>query len=183
MIYLGPIGTKFQILNQNARNRRHRNAKFLAPASQRFTRTPIDWLLNPNDIVDNSNCYWKPKGRGARFASAVSVKVLFTNLKIWLLFGNVLKLNFLLYLAWTILKVLVSHYVLAQKIFCSIIIQFFVYYIKNVNYFSATIWYRKRMKLLWKILEVATATQQLVKHPIYLLHKFFRFNYQVDLIS
>ena len=43
-----------------------------------------------------------------------------TNLKIWLLVGNLLKLNFLLNLAWTIWKDFVSLYVFTQKIFCSI---------------------------------------------------------------
>ena len=37
-----------------------------------------------------------------------------TNLKIWPLFENVLKWNFFLNLAWTILKYLVSSYVFTQ---------------------------------------------------------------------
>ena len=66
--------------HQHVPYRRHRNTKFLAPSSQRFARTPTDWLLNPSDIVGSSNRYWRPRGRWACYltisTSAMSFKLL-----------------------------------------------------------------------------------------------------------
>ena len=63
-----------------------------------------------------------------------------TNLKIRHLLRNVLKLNFFVHLAWTILKDLVSWYVFTQKIFYSIvqgiILPYLVEYIKMLTIFQ-----------------------------------------------
>ena len=42
MLYLDPVGIKFQLLNLNAPYISRRDVKFLAPALQRFARTPTD---------------------------------------------------------------------------------------------------------------------------------------------
>ena len=54
---------------------------------------------------------------GLRFSQVPWDSKFLNNLKIWLLFGNVLKLNHILYLAWTILKDLVPSYVFTHNIF------------------------------------------------------------------
>ena len=62
MLCLDPVGINFQILNQIAPHRRDRDAKFLAPRSQRFPRTLTDRLLNPTGIIGGSGCYQRARG-------------------------------------------------------------------------------------------------------------------------
>jgi hypothetical protein len=42
VLQLDPVRVKFEVLNQNAPNRRHRDSKLLALASQRCGRNPAD---------------------------------------------------------------------------------------------------------------------------------------------
>ena len=66
---------------------------------QRFLQCKdLDWLLNPGDILGCSDCYQRPRWWGTHclvWSSQMPWTSKFLiNLEIWLLFGNVLKLNF-----------------------------------------------------------------------------------------
>ena len=53
------VGIKFELLNQNAVNRRYSDSKFLAPPSQRSWQTLVDWLLNLGDILGWPDSKWR----------------------------------------------------------------------------------------------------------------------------
>ena len=77
---------------------------------------------------------------------------------------TVQKLNFLLYLAWTILKDFVSCYVFTKKIFCSIsqnmISLYLIKYVKMVSISQKVSEKRTRIKLAVKIYKPTVSFQQ-----------------------
>ena len=59
-------------------------------------------------LITSVHSYWVVRGLNGVEPIVLWSSQFLTNLKIWLLFRNVLKFNFLLYLAWSILKDFVS---------------------------------------------------------------------------
>ena len=74
--------------------------------AQKPRRTLADYFLNPNDTFEYSVCY--RRSRLWWSSQVLWVTKFLTNLKIWFLLGNVLKLNSFLYLTWTTLEDFVS---------------------------------------------------------------------------
>ena len=75
------------------------------------------WMCHAKLLITQTHSSWVIEGTEVEKPVALRALKFLKKLKIWLLFGNVLKLNFLLYLAWPILKDWVSYYFFIQKIY------------------------------------------------------------------
>ena len=79
LLDLNTQGINFEILNQNAPNKRYRDSMFLTSPSQISGRTLADWLRSFINILECSDCYWWPRGWETRFSmiftSTISFKV------------------------------------------------------------------------------------------------------------
>ena len=89
------------------------------------------------------------------------------NLKIWFWFQNVLRLNFLLYLAWKILKDLVSLCLCTNDLLHCLRHDFaiFGWICLTVNYFPTIIWIEKENKVNRADLRGSCFDSTIVNHP------------------
>ena len=135
----------------------------------------LEWQVWPGRMSKYNNFSWvigdldDEEPVAPRSSQVLRSSKVLINLKIWLLFWNVLELNFFLDLAWTIFKDLVLWHVFLKMFFYSIIQNMFslylTKYIKMLT-FPTIISKEKENKVNWEDLRGLCIFSTNANHPV-----------------
>ena len=154
----------------------------LSLCSRIWTRVAESISYDDNDYTTGTpvHCSWVIGGPDCEDLVALNFhkchELHLNNMKIWLVLRKVLKLNVLLYLTWTILKV----FFFTQKdllyFYCRIWLNM-VKYIKMLSIFQQLVEKKERIKSAKKIGEVVAFFYIIVKHSVHFLLLLFLFSF------